>query len=119
MPALCLSKSRYKDRALHFEARNPRVSPRRAPDDALEIADIGSNSPHHRRVQQTGVRPAVAVICAERRLRRDAVVAVVQTADFWKGDNAAGGRRCDQARGRRVLAISSVLRPTGLLCSRC
>ena len=48
------------------------------------------------------VRPAIAVIDA-RRLRRDAVVVVVQTADFWKGDNATG-RRCDRARAWRVLA---------------
>ena len=36
------------------------------------------------------MRPAVAVIDAAGRLRRDAVVAVVQTADFWNGDNATG-----------------------------
>jgi hypothetical protein len=36
------------------------------------------------------MRPAVAVIHAAGRLRRDAVVAVVQTADFWNGDCATG-----------------------------
>ena len=35
---LCLSKSRNEDRALHFEARKLRFSPRTAFDDALEIA---------------------------------------------------------------------------------
>ena len=34
-PRLCVSKSRYENRALHFEARNPRASPRCAPDEAL------------------------------------------------------------------------------------
>ena len=36
------------------------------------------------------VRLAVAGIAAGRRLRRDAVVAVMQTADFWNGDDATG-----------------------------
>jgi hypothetical protein len=56
----------------------------------LEIADIGRNSPQHRRVQWIGYAAAVAVIDGAGRLRRDAVVAVVQTADFWNGDNATG-----------------------------
>jgi hypothetical protein len=35
------------------------------------------------------MRP-LSVIDGAGRLRRDAVVAVVQTADFWNGDNATG-----------------------------
>jgi len=42
-------------------------------------------------------------IDAAQRLRGDAVVTVVQTADFWNGDDLTGGRRCDRARVRRVL----------------
>jgi hypothetical protein len=61
---LWLSKSRNEDWALHFEARSPRVSLRRAPDDALEFADIGSNSPQHGRVLRTSGTPVVAVIDA-------------------------------------------------------
>ena len=36
------------------------------------------------------MRPAVVGIAAGRRLRRDAVVAVMQTADFWNGDDTTG-----------------------------
>src|ERR1700752_3502165 len=51
---LCLSKSRFEDSALHFEVRNPRVSPRRTRDDALRTADIDRNSGQHRSVKGTG-----------------------------------------------------------------
>jgi hypothetical protein len=36
------------------------------------------------------MRPAVAVIDAAGRLRRDAVVAVMQAADFCNGNNVTG-----------------------------
>jgi hypothetical protein len=35
-----LLESRNENTALHFEACNPRCSPRRTPDGVLEIADI-------------------------------------------------------------------------------
>ena len=36
------------------------------------------------------VRPAVSGIDGVRRLPGDAIVAVVQSADFWDGDDATG-----------------------------
>ena len=48
-------------------------------------------SPQHERVQRTGDWDrAVAGPDVVRRLCGDAVVTVVQTADFWRGDNASG-----------------------------
>ena len=41
---------------------------------------------------------------APTALCRDAVVTMMQTADFWNGDNATGGRRSDEASTRRVFA---------------
>ena len=38
-----------------------------------------------------------------KRLGGDAVVTVVQTADFWNDDDTTGGRRCDWAQARSVL----------------
>jgi hypothetical protein len=46
-------ESRNENRHSIFEARNQRVSPRRTTAGALEIMDIGSNSPRHRRVERT------------------------------------------------------------------
>ncbi len=48
---LCLSKSRFEDKAIHFEVRTPRVSPRRSRDDAQRTADIDSNSAMTIRIQ--------------------------------------------------------------------
>ena len=45
-------------------------------------------------------RPAVVGTDVVRQLCGDAVVTVVQTADFWNGDDTTGGRRCDRARAR-------------------
>jgi len=39
--ALCVSKSRYANGTLHIEARNPRASPRRAPDEAVVSENSG------------------------------------------------------------------------------
>ncbi len=52
------------------------------------------------------MRPAVAGIAAVRRLRRDAVVAVMQIADFWNGDDATGCgyRKVDPRQILRVLS---------------
>ena len=50
---------------------------------------------------------------APTALCRDAVVTVMQTADFWKGDNATYGRRCDRAWAWRVLAEREVDRVSG------
>ena len=36
------------------------------------------------------VRPAVSGIDGVRRLRSNAIVAVVQSADFWNGNDAPG-----------------------------
>jgi len=41
-------------------------------------------------LNQRVVRPAVSGIDGVRRLRGDAIVAVVQSADFWDGDDATG-----------------------------
>jgi len=104
--SLCLSKRRFEHKALHFEVRNPRVSPRRTRDDALRTADIDRNSGQHRSVKGRVMRPAVAGIAAVRRLRRDAVVAVMQIADFWNGDDATGCgyRKVDPRQILRVLS---------------
>jgi hypothetical protein len=87
---VCLSKSRFEDNALHFEVCNPRVSPRRtrrcSEGPRTSTVMQGNTEVLKGRV----VRPAVAGIAAGRRLRRDAVVAVMQTADFWNGDDATG-----------------------------
>jgi len=37
-------ESRFEDKAIHFEIRTPRVSPRCSRDDTQRTADIGSNS---------------------------------------------------------------------------
>jgi hypothetical protein len=76
--------------ALISKAATPHGSPRRTPDGALEIPDIRENSAQHRCVERTGGRSVGAGIAVGRRLRGDAVVAVVQPADFWNGDNATG-----------------------------
>jgi hypothetical protein len=87
---LCVSKSRYENRALHFEAptrvRVLAVRPTRLPETRTSVVIHGTTQVFNRRE----VRPTVAVIEAARRLRRDAVVVVMQTADFRKRDNATG-----------------------------
>jgi hypothetical protein len=55
-----------------------------------EITDIGGNSAQHRCVERTVVRSVVAGINAAHRLRGDAVVTVMQTANFGNGNNATG-----------------------------
>lgn len=42
------------------------------------------------------------------RLCRDAIIAMVQPADFWCGDDSPGRRRCDRARDRCVLAEGEI-----------
>ena len=51
---VCLSKSRNEDRALLFEARNPRVSQPLCARPAPEVVNVDRNSPQHRRVQRMG-----------------------------------------------------------------
>jgi hypothetical protein len=51
---------------------------------------MGSNSAKADVLNQRVVRPAVSGIDGVRRLRGDAIVAVVQSADFWDGDDATG-----------------------------
>ena len=75
--SLCLSNSRNEDRALFFEARNPRVGPRCVPD---QRSKSWTSAVIHR-TQTCSTDRLCAVIDAAGRLRRDAVVAVVQTAD--------------------------------------
>jgi hypothetical protein len=100
---LCLSKSRNEDTALHLEACNHRVSPPRTPHDASRSRT--SAVIHGNREALNG--RMVRVVCPRRprrRLRGNAVVAVVQSADFWGSDDGSGRWRCDWAGNRCVLA---------------
>jgi hypothetical protein len=81
----------------------PRGGPGRTPDSALKITDIRGNSAQHRCVERTGGTVGCGGIGAAQRLRGNAVVTVMQTADFWNGDNATGSRRCDRARAGCLL----------------
>ena len=88
---LSLLNSRNENTALHFEVCNTaRAVLAVRPTVLSEITDIGGNSAQHRCVERTVVRSVVAGIKAAHRLRGDAVVTVMQTANFGNGNNATG-----------------------------
>ena len=59
--------------------------------DAFDIANIGSHSRQHRSGERTDDTVGCAWDRFSLRRRGYAVVAVVQSADFWNGDNASCG----------------------------
>ena len=86
-----LLNSRNENTALHLEVCNTaRAVLAVRPTVLSEITDIGGNSAQHRCVERTVVRSVVAGINAAHRLRGDAVVTVMQTANFGNGNNATG-----------------------------
>ena len=88
---LSLLNSRNENTALHLEVCNTaRAVLAVRPTVLSEITDIGGNSAQHRCVERTVVRSVVAGINAAHRLRGDAVVTVMQTANFGNGNNATG-----------------------------
>ena len=89
--SLSLLNSRNENTALHLEVCNTaRAVLAVRPTVLSEITDIGGNSAQHRCVERTVVRSVVAGIKAAHRLRGDAVVTVMQTANFGNGNNATG-----------------------------
>jgi hypothetical protein len=78
-------KSKMRTPQAISKRASPRGSPRHTTDTAREIADVRVNS-----VLERVVRSVVAGIDAAKRLRRDALVSVMQTAHFWNGDSATG-----------------------------
>ena len=99
---VCVSKSRKEGTALHLEACNHCVRPHRPLHDAFAIG-AGGHSPQQGRVERTDGTSGVPA-SPRRRLRGHAVVAVVQSADFWGSDNGSGRWRCDWAGNGCVLA---------------
>jgi hypothetical protein len=87
---LWLSKNRNEVRALHFEAGHLCVSPRRTMTLLAKQPTWAVIQRNTDVLSERVVRPAVSGIDGVRRLRGDAIVAVVQSADFWDGDDATG-----------------------------
>jgi hypothetical protein len=86
-PVGALSQLTWFDRS---GTRQETIGDAATPDQCSRVSDIVSNAPQHRRVERTGGTVGFSWIDAASRLRGDAVVTVMQPADFWNGDNATG-----------------------------